>query len=160
VTDQAATIRRFEDDDARAVSRLIASAVRAGGAGYTPPEVDELVAHYSTDRLRGLAAQRHCLVAERDGRVVATAALDELDTIVTFFVDPAEQGRGTGTRLLHMLEAVALGAEATVLGVATGEGGSGFFERAGFRRLPGVRTGPAVPQVMLVKDLDEARYGQ
>ena len=161
MTDDAAPIRRFEPGDAEAVSRLIGVTLRTSNArDYGSDELEALVRYYSPDRLAELGARRHCLVAERAGRVVATAALDELDTIVTFFVDPGEQGRGTGTRLLHALEAVALGDETSVLGVASSASGARFYERAGSRRLPGSRAGPAAPQVMLLKDLEEARYGQ
>ena len=161
MSEPAAAIRRFEPRDADAVSRLIGETLHAANVGdYGPAELEALSRYYSPERLTELAARSHCIVAERDGRVVGTAAVDELDTIVTFFVHPAEQRRGTGTRMLHTLEAAALAGEATGLGAASSASGARFYERAGYRRLPGVRAGPAAQQVMLLKNFDEQRYGQ
>lgn len=121
-------------------------------ADYPAERLRPLLDYFSPEKVAGLNRGRTCLVAERDGHVVATAAL-EGDELVTFFVLPEEQGRGVGSALLGALEAAARARGRGRLAVNASLTGAGFYERHGYRRLGGALEGAAGPQVPMYKPL-------
>ena len=74
-------------------------------------------------------------VAERDGRVIATVATMRYDTrfawIGMVLVDPAERGRGVGTRMLD--EGLALVADVSLAGLDATPAGYPLYVKRGFR---------------------------
>ena len=149
---EAVTIRPFEPDDAAAVSALIALTMRRSNARDYPPErLEALIAYFTPEKLRALAPERDCLVALASGRLIGTAAR-ERDAIATFFVHPAHQGRGVGTRLLATLEQEARAAGLSLLRVEASLTGTPFYERRGYRRTGVLAAGTAGPHVCLVKE--------
>lgn len=146
-------VRPFTPDDAEQVSQLIATTMRRSNSeDYPLARLEPLISYFSPDKLRQLAAERHCLIAQFGGDVVGTAALDG-DHLATFFVHPSHQGRGVGTRLLMELEAAARGAGVAAVRVDASVTGVAFYERRGYRRTGEVLEGTAGPQVELVKRL-------
>jgi ribosomal-protein-alanine N-acetyltransferase len=81
------------------------------------------------------------IVAESQGELAAFIVLSiggaRTATIVTIDVEPAYQGRGTGTRLMELAERLARrkGMAAMILQVsALNEGAMRFYERLGYHR--------------------------
>lgn len=128
------TIRKFEHSDADAVAVLIATTMRISNSrDYSSSTLEALIAYFTPSKLRALAAERTCLVAEVDGRVVGTGALDA-DELATFFVHPDFQHRGVGSQLLLALEHAASAAGHQQLRVESSLTGAGFYARYGYER--------------------------
>jgi N-acetylglutamate synthase-like GNAT family acetyltransferase len=117
---------------------------------YPLDRLQPLIEYFSPDRVVHLSKERHCLVAEQDGNIIATAAI-ESDHIVTFFVHPEWQRKGVGTSLLRALEhtAQALGAHRLVAEASLT--GASFYERHGYSRTGRVLDGTAGPQIEVEK---------
>jgi GNAT superfamily N-acetyltransferase len=146
-------VRPFVADDAAAVSTVIATTMRQSNAQDYPGErLEALIAYFTAEKLRALAAERECLVAESAGEVIATAAR-EGDELATFFVLPVWQGRGVGTRLLEQLERSARERGLEQLRVDASVTGATFYEHHGYRRTGAVLAGTAGPQITLMKDI-------
>ncbi|MDP4097086.1 GNAT family N-acetyltransferase [Paenibacillus sp. P96] len=103
-------------------------------AAYSPIRELELhwpAANASLEQIQGNIVQNECYVLEADGTIVATITLSkgddvkhitDLPFIKWFAVDPADQGKGYGGRLLDWVETRIirdkLGASAVTLGTA------------------------------------------
>ncbi len=147
-------VRSFAPADAEVVAALIGNTIRySNSRDYPRAMLDSLIAYFTPDKLLQLAAERQCLVAEVDGRVVATAALDGT-RLATFFVNPDHQGRGIGTVLLRALEEAALKAGLPAVYVDASITGVPFYEARGYERTGSSTTGTAGPQVELVKAIE------
>ena len=106
-------IRTFAPGDAEAVSALIRQTMRVSNIGDYPLErLQPLMDYFSPEKVLLLSEERHCLVAEVNGRVVGTIALEGAE-LCTFFIHPTQQGKGTGSQLLAALEDMALDAGIT-----------------------------------------------
>lgn len=146
-------IRPFEPADADTVSRLIATTMReSNGADYSGVLLEPLISYFTPARLVALSAERETLVAERDGAVVGTAAL-EGDTLQSFFVLPGSQGQGVGRKPLAALERIAASAELRRLYVESSVTGARFYERSGYRRYGDEIERSAGRQIPMVKTL-------
>ena len=123
----------------------------SNAADYSLAKLLPLIDYFSPERIARLATERTCLVAETDGRVIATGALDGCE-LVTFFVLPTHQRGGVGAQLLNGLEAIARTRQCGQLRVHSSLAGVGFYERNGYRRT-GVRPASiAGEQIELLKD--------
>ena len=105
------TIRRFEEADAGAVSRMIAETLRVtNSADYSAAELEELIAHMTPEDIKKRAAWTHFYVAVRSGAVVGCGAIgpywgkEDESSLFTIFVAPACQGQGLGRRIIETLE--------------------------------------------------------
>jgi GNAT superfamily N-acetyltransferase len=146
-------VRPFEPDDATAVSGLIAITMRESNArDYPVDRLEALIAYFTPEKLRTLAEERDCLVVLQQSRVIATAAREGSE-LATFFVHPARQGHGVGSRLLEQLEQRALRAGVARLKVDASLTGADFYERRGYQRTGRIVPGGAGPQITLVKEL-------
>ncbi|MBB3082330.1 GNAT family N-acetyltransferase [Geodermatophilus sabuli] len=84
-------------EDAGAVAAVHARAGRAAWSAF----LGDVLAEPEVDTWRERLAEPAFLVAERTGRVVGFARADERTGEVAYlYVDPDEQGRGTGRQLL------------------------------------------------------------
>jgi len=148
-------VRRFESNDAVAVSALIATTMRESNArDYPADRLEALIAYFTPEKLRALARERDCLFAVHGTRVIGTAARDTTE-LATFFVLPEWQGRGVGSHLLQELENRARLAGITRLHVQASVTGAGFYEHRGYQHTGDVLAGTAGPQITLVKDFGD-----
>ncbi len=146
-------IRWFEPSDAKAVSNLIRTTMRiSNAADYSMERLQLLIDYFSPEKVEQLSHERDCLVAEEEGEIVGTAAL-EGNELVTFFVDPQHQGRGIGSALLKEIEAIALHHGRRELKVDASLTGIGFYERHGYERTGHILEGTAGPQISMRKQL-------
>jgi GNAT superfamily N-acetyltransferase len=99
-----------------------------------------------------LSDERICLVAEMDGQIVGTVALEGSE-LCTFFIHPTQQGKGTGSQLLAEIERMALVAGITQIHTDASLTGAPFYERRGYHRTGVEIDGTAGPQVGMVKQL-------
>jgi GNAT superfamily N-acetyltransferase len=98
------TVRRFRDEDIRRVSYLIRKTLRVSNSkDYSTEEIDRLVQEFTPGQIKKLSKKREIYVVEGNENLLATGGL-EGNWILTFFVNPREQKRGIGSRLLAHLE--------------------------------------------------------
>ena len=149
-------IRPFRPSDADAVSSVVRTTMRVSNAAdYPIDQLTPLIQYFSPEKVAALATERICLVAESDGQVVATAALDGCE-LVTFFVLPTYQGQRIGASLLEALEAIAPTVGCRRLLVHASRTGVAFYERHGYLRTGTVRNPSVNEQIELAKDLAPA----
>jgi GNAT superfamily N-acetyltransferase len=152
-------IRPFAPGDAADVSNVIRTTMRVSNShDYPLSQLQPLIDYFSPPKVLQLSAERFCLVAIDNERVVATAALDG-DELVTFFVLPEHQGRGVGALLLQGLEEHARAAGLDQLTVDASITGAPFYARHGYQRTGVTRAGSAGPQIGMVKRLHPPRDG-
>lgn len=146
-------VRPFQQSDAEAVSDVIRETMRVSNSkDYSRERLQPLIDYFSPEKLLRLNGERYCLVAEVDGQIVGTAALEGSD-LVTFFVLPRFQRLGIGTRLLRAIEEAAVEKGLDRLKVEASLTGASFYETLGYRRMGVAFEGTAGQQVELCKDL-------
>jgi GNAT superfamily N-acetyltransferase len=109
-----------------------------------------LIEYFSPAKVVQLNEERYCLVAEEEGRIVGTAAI-EGEHIWTFFVHPDYQHKGFGTALLAGLEHAAYSLGLRRLLAAASLTGTSFYERHGYSRTGKVLDGIAGAQIEVEK---------
>lgn len=146
-------IRQFDPSDATAVSNVIRTTMRiSNAADYPMARLQPLIDYFSPEKVAQLSHERDCLVAEEEGEIVGTAALDG-NELVTFFVDPQHQGQGIGSALLKAIEIIAFDHGRRELRVDASLAGTPFYERHGYERTGRIVAGTAGPQISMRKQL-------
>ena len=147
-------IRTFEPRDAETVSALIGRTMRESNSrDYSLDRLQPLIDYFSPEKVRQLGQDRVGLVAEANGQLIGTAALDRAE-LATFFVLPEYQGQGIGTRLLAAIERQAWMQGITHLTVDSSLTGAAFYARMGYLRTGVDREGTAGVQIGMEKQLD------
>lgn len=153
VEENGVKIREFEPEDAEAVSALIRRTMRVSNIGdYSLDRLQPLMDYFSPEKVLLLSEERHCLVAEVDGRVVGTLALEEAE-LCTFFIHPDYQTRGIGSQLLKAIEEVALALGIDTIRMDASLTGVDFYAKRGYRRTGVDIEGTAGRQVGMEKRL-------
>jgi GNAT superfamily N-acetyltransferase len=146
-------IRPYCSSDADAVSQIIRTTMRiSNSADYPLEHLQPLIDYFSPAKVEQINGDRFCLVAEEEGHLLATAAL-EADELVTFFVLPEAQGRGIGAALLRALEGIARAQGITELKVNASMTGVPFYERHSYKLTGAQLDGVAGPQIAMRKQL-------
>ena len=146
-------IREFSPPDAPAVSEIVRLTMAASNASdYSIERLRPLIDYFSADKISMLNRERFCVVAELDGRIVGTAAL-EGDHIQTFFVHPDRQRLGIGPRLLAAIEKTAAARGLTRLFVEASLSGADFYERHDYVRTGNVIEGTAGTHIEMQKTI-------
>ena len=102
-----ASLREFRPDDLSVVAELVHRTIDVAYAGVYPPRaIGHFHGHHTEGKILADANQGYTVVAERDGRLVATGTL-VANEIQRMYVDPSAQGQGLGTAILRALEARA-----------------------------------------------------
>jgi GNAT superfamily N-acetyltransferase len=144
-------IRPYQASDALGVSGVIRMTMRISNvADYPMDRLQPLIDYFSPEKVEQINQERICLVAEEDGQLIGTAAL-EGDALVTFFILPEYQGHGVGAALLARLEAIARAGGRKTLRVDASLTAVGFYQRHGYQRTGTVLDGTAGPQASMRK---------
>lgn len=148
-----ADIRPYQSSDAEAASEIIRTTMRrSNAADYPADRLQLLIDYFSPEKVQQINEGRVCLVAEVDGELIATGAV-EADELVTFFVLPEHQGKGIGTSLLMQLERIALARGVGQLRVDASLTGAPFYTRHGYEKTGEVLDGTAGPQISMKKQI-------
>ena len=119
---------------------------------YPPDRLQPLIDYFSPEKVRRLGQERVCLVAEVNGLLIGTAALEGAE-LATFFVLPKYQGQGIGRRLLAEIEELARTQGLTHITVDASITGAAFYARMGYLRTGVERAGTAGMQIGMEKQL-------
>lgn len=128
-------IRAAQPHDAPAISRVIVDALRISNArDYSPEVIQRVESNFTAERIGKLIETRLVLVALQDQQVLGTASLDG-QVIRTVFVDPTQQGKGIGRRLMAAIERLAQERGARELRVPSSLTAQGFYRQLGFTQI-------------------------
>ncbi len=105
-------IRRFEEKDADAVSRLIIRTLREVNVrDYSEDYIEKTVSEMTPDGIKKRASWTHFYVACDTEKIIGCGAIgpywgkEDESSFFTIFVLPEEQGKGVGRRIIETLEA-------------------------------------------------------
>ncbi len=145
------TIRPFQDSDAVQMGQLIADTFGDFNLGYaTPDERQRLLGpfrHARSDDPDHIAAITQIiqasimLVAEHEGQVVGVLR-GRTDRLQSLFVRGDHHGQGIGRRLVGTFEQEALRQGSTVIRLRSSLFAISFYQRLGYKKTTGVRSGP------------------
>lgn len=145
-------VREFQESDAEAFGKLIADVFETFNLDYATPEERVLLLGpfrhaYSTDPLHQTAVaeiiRAHwMLVAEDDtGRIVGVLR-GRPDRLQSLFVAGDCHGQGIGRQLVEQFETQAWDTGTEVIRLASSLFAVTFYQRMGYKKTTGVRSGP------------------
>ncbi|WP_411168512.1 GNAT family N-acetyltransferase [Clostridium sp. MB05] len=108
---ESLNIRRFNDNDAAIVSKIICrNFLEVNIKDYSKEEMEALSQIYDTNKVLEISSYAHMYVACIDNEVVGCGAIssfwgrEEESILLTIFVLPELQGRGIGKSIIETLE--------------------------------------------------------
>ena len=138
------TIRRFQKEDAPALSALIRRTLLEVNTDSPAAEVEYLYGRYTPETMMQLAQEGHTYVLEEDGVISGTGTVlpsgaDEAE-IAAAFLRPESIGKGCGRALFAALEEDPLVVSARRIWLTSSDMAQGFYERMGYVNPNGYRT--------------------
>jgi len=138
-------IRRFQNEDAEAVSALIALTMRTTNVKDYPLEMlEQAIAFLSPERLIERSSWMHSYVVCEGERIIGCGSVgpywgktDE-SCLFTIFVDPSEQGRGIGRSIIETLEADEFFLRARRIEIPASATAVGFYKKMGYDHKDGL----------------------
>lgn len=125
-------IRMSQSDDSVDLSRVIIAALRSTNAQDYPLEtIKRVEKSFSPSAILDLMSCRKVFVATIDGEIVGTASLDGC-VVRTVFVDPSNQSKGIGRKLMEAVERVARKEGVEALVVPSSVTAEAFYTKLGF----------------------------
>jgi predicted N-acetyltransferase YhbS len=145
------TIRPFHDSDAVQVGQLIADTFSDFNLDYaTPDERQRLLGPFRHARsqdpqhqagIAQLIQAAIILVAEDEGQIVGVLR-GRTNRLQSLFVRADYHGQGIGRRLVELFEQEVLCQGTSAIRVASSLYAIPFYQRLGYKKTTGVRTGP------------------
>lgn len=132
-------IRRFTEEDAKAVSALIIRTIRISNVRDYPAELmEELVKTETPDHVLQRASWTHFYVVEEEGKIVGCGAIgpywgrEDESSLFTIFVDPDYQGKGIGRAIVEKLEQDEFALRARRIEIPASITGLSFYQKMGY----------------------------
>ena len=132
-------IRRFTEQDAKAVSELIIRTIRISNVGDDPAELmEELVRTETPEHVLQRASWTHFYVAEEEGKIIGCGAIgpywgkEDESSLFTIFVDPDCQGKGVGRAIVGTLEQDEFALRARRIEIPASITGLPFYQKMGY----------------------------
>ena len=104
-------IRRFEENDAEAVSALIRKTISISNKKDYPEDLmDQLIETETPEHVLQRASWTHFYVAVEADTIIGSGAIgpywgkEDESSLFTIFVDPEWQGKGVGKKIIETLE--------------------------------------------------------
>ena len=139
-------IRRFEQEDAKAVSELIRTTVRISNSKDYPPDVvDALIEMETPEHVTERASWTHFYVAEDGNAIVGCGAIgpfwgkEDESSLFTIFVLPEYQGKGVGRMIIDTLEKDEFFLRARRIEIPASVTGAPFYEKMGYGYKNGIK---------------------
>lgn len=147
------SIRRFRDEDAETVSRLLArNFIEVNSRDYGLEAMEKLAAHHNADWVRRIADESHMYVFEQREKIVGVGSIaafwgSETESILlTVFVLPELHEKGIGRTIMRTLEADELFIRASRIEIPASITAAEFYRKFGYDYKNGV------------KELDEEKH--
>ena len=132
-------IRRFTEQDAKAVSELIIRTIRISNVRDYPAELmEELVRTETPEHVLQRASWTHFYVAEEEGKIIGCGAIgpywgkEDESSLFTIFVDPDCQGKGVGRAIVETLEQDEFALRARRIEIPASITGLPFYQKMGY----------------------------
>ena len=132
-------IRRFTEQDAKAVSELIIRTIRISNVRDYPTELmEELVRTETPEHVLQRASWTHFYVAEEEGKIIGCGAIgpywgkEDESSLFTIFVDPDCQGKGVGRAIVGTLEQDEFALRARRIEIPASITGLPFYQKMGY----------------------------
>ncbi len=132
-------IRRFTEQDAKAVSELIIRTIRISNVRDYPAELmEELVRTETPEHVLQRASWTHFYVAEEEGKIIGCGAIgpywgkEDESSLFTIFVDPDCQGKGIGRAIVGALEQDEFALRARRIEIPASITGLPFYQKMGY----------------------------
>lgn len=134
-------IRRFQETDAPAVSRLIIHTMRVSNVGdYSAQEMEELALRQQPSDVLQRASWTHYYVVEEDGgEIIGCGAIgpywgkEDESSLFSIFVLPERQGQGVGRAIVETLEQDEFALRAKRIEIPASITGTPFYLKLGYR---------------------------
>lgn len=128
-------IRKFREEDAEELSRLIIKALaEVNSRDYPESSIRFLCGRYSPGLLVEKSREMEMYMAVEGGKILGTASLLG-NTIRTVFVDTKSHKEGIGTALIKHLEDVARKKGYESIEVPSTITAQGFYEKLGYKKI-------------------------
>ncbi|RRK10872.1 N-acetyltransferase [Lactiplantibacillus garii] len=157
------TVRKFQDQDANAVTHLVAKTLRSSNAAdYSAAYLNKLVQRMTPAWFCERAAATHFYVICAGPTIIATGAIgpywgrQDESSLFTIFVDPQFQGRGCGRLIINTLEADPYFKRAHRIEIPASITAVNFYRRMGYH----VKAGGPFPDEEGLYRLEKFRSGE
>lgn len=137
-------IRRFQEQDARAVSDLVRDALLVSCAKDYPPDVLTAFAETQTPEcMLNRGNTTHFYVAEEEERIIGCGAIGtsndcpDVCGIYSLYVSPEYQAKGIGKRIMETLEADPYAQQASQIEIHASITALEFYQKLGYTFQPG-----------------------
>jgi len=132
-------IRRFENDDAEAVSSLITrNFLEVNIRDYPKEEMELLSNEYNADKVKQVASYAHTYVVYEDAKIIGTGSISSFwgskteSILLTIFVLPELHSQGIGKRIIETLENDELFLRANRIEIPASITACNFYEKMGY----------------------------
>ena len=132
-------IRRFEDNDAEAVSLLITrNFLEVNINDYTEKQMKALSNKYDADKVKQIASYAHTYVVCEDEKIIGTGSISSFwgskteSILLTIFVLPELHHQGIGTQIIKALENDELFLRANRIEIPASITACKFYEKMGY----------------------------
>lgn len=132
-------IRRIVDEDAYKVSELIRRTIRISNTKDYPEELmDQLIAIETPEHVLERASWTHFYVAEEGEDIIGCGAIgpfwgkEDESSLFTIFVDPDQQGKGIGRKIIETLEQDEFALRAKRIEIPASITGVPFYLKMGY----------------------------
>ena len=133
------SIRRFRNEDAKAVSQLLArNFIEVNSKDYGIEPMEKLAAHHNAEWVRQIADDSHMYVFEWKGQIVGVGSIaafwgSETESILlTVFVLPELHGKGIGRTIIRTLESDEFYTRAKRIEIPASVTATEFYRKFGY----------------------------
>ena len=132
-------IRRINNEDACKVSELIRRTIRISNTKDYPEDLmDQLIAIETPEHVLERASWTHFYVAEEGEDIIGCGAIgpfwgkEDESSLFTIFVDPDQQGKGIGRKIIETLEQDEFALRAKRIEIPASITGVPFYLKMGY----------------------------
>lgn len=137
-------IRRFKEEDAEIVSKLVGrNLLEVNIKDYPKEDMIEFANYYNPETIKKVASEGHMYIACENEEIIGCGAVTALNgekesIIVTFFILPEYHGKGVGKTLLQELEKDEIFLRAGRVQVDASLGSHIFYKKMGYEYRGGI----------------------
>lgn len=140
------SVRRFKEEDAEEVSKLIArNFLEVNSKDYGIVAMEELAKVYNSEKVLNIASYAHMYVFEWNGKIVGTGGISSFwgseteSILLTIFVLPEFHGKGIGRKIINTLEQDELYIRATRIEIPASITATEFYRKFGYDYKNGIK---------------------